>query len=135
MVGIHVIRLVPAQRLYRFIGGFSGAGRVGADDHVFPIRLVPYGNDIHALSRPPSCKPQLRFRLMRKTVANSYGVLRKQDWIRHGIRVVRGASLLPQLGIMTAGSRAVKPKFLNAIFSKIDVNRVVERVCLSLHWH
>ena len=71
MVGVHMIGLVPAEFPDGGIGGGARAGRVAADDGVFPVGFVPDGNKKRAEFGGPDASAKLRLALMRKTVADA----------------------------------------------------------------
>jgi len=75
MVGIDEIRTIPAAGRYGLVSFDAGVGRIGPDYGVFPVGLVPDGNQRNA------CLPcflygfQLCFTLLGKAVSDSQRVL------------------------------------------------------------
>ena len=71
VVGVHVIRLLPAEFPDCRIRGGAGAGRFGTDDGVLAVGLIPDRNDIHALFCGHHACGQLGPALMCKTVTHA----------------------------------------------------------------
>src|ERR1017187_7421261 len=71
VVGVHVVRLPPAQFLHGGVRRRACAGRFGTDNQVLPVRFVPHGNDFDALLRSHDEGAQLRLCLVRKAVPHS----------------------------------------------------------------
>jgi hypothetical protein len=71
VIGVHVVRMFPAQFTDGRIGGGLHAARFGADDQVLAIRFVPDGDhgDAGLCGHDASC--QLRLCLMREAVSHS----------------------------------------------------------------
>ena len=73
MVGVHMIRLLPAERLHSGIRLGPQAGRLGADERVFAVGFVPDGNEFCAEFSRLNAGLQLRPALMSKPVAHAKG--------------------------------------------------------------
>ena len=71
MVGVHMIRLFPTERLDCRIRLGAQTGRFGADERVFAVRFVPDGYDVRAEFSGQDTRAKLRFALVRKTVAHA----------------------------------------------------------------
>ena len=89
VVGVDVVRLLPAERLHRGVGRGPHARRLGADDRVLAVRLVPDRDDLDALLGGQHAGPQLRLRLVREPIADADGVFgeRKQDEASEGLDI------------------------------------------------
>ena len=71
MVGIDVVRLLPAQRTHRGIGGCPDAVRLAAYNQVLTVGLVPNRDHIRTTSGALAARFQLGLRLMSETVAHA----------------------------------------------------------------
>ena len=71
VIGVQMIRLFPAEFLDRRVRRGAGDGRLGADDGVFAVGLVPDRNNLDALIGDHDARPQLGLGLMRKTVTQA----------------------------------------------------------------
>ena len=68
MVGVHVIRLLPAHGIHRRLHRRPGVGWLGAHDEVLAVGFVPDRSDVRALLRRQNEGLKLRPRLVGKTV-------------------------------------------------------------------
>ena len=71
VVGVHMVRFFPVERLHRVVRFRAQARRLRADEGVFAIGLVPDGNEFCAEFRGEHARAQLGFALMRETVAHA----------------------------------------------------------------
>jgi hypothetical protein len=78
VVGVDMVRPFPAKVADGVIGGCTDTCRFGANDVVFAIGFIPNRDDFNALFLGQDAGLELRFRLMRKPVANTQGVLTEQ---------------------------------------------------------
>ena len=93
VVGVHVIRFLPAERLHRRIRLEAHTGWFGADELVFAIRLVPDGNNIRTKLGGQDARAKLRVALVRKTVAHAKRELPQLQIFTHKKAVLTGANL------------------------------------------
>jgi len=71
MVGIDKVRALPATRSDRLVRLPAHVGRLGADDAVLPVRLVPNGRDVQPLLGGLHQSGQLRLTLMAESIPDS----------------------------------------------------------------
>ena len=74
VVGVHMVRLFPAEGFDGGIGGGAGAFRFSADEGVFAVRFVPDGDEFRAELGGEDARLELGFALVGKTVAHAEGV-------------------------------------------------------------
>jgi len=70
MVGIHVPLLFPIKGGDRGLGSVEDTLRFRTNERVFPVRLVPYGNDLDSLLGEQVERTQLGARLLTKPVSH-----------------------------------------------------------------
>ena len=70
MVGIHVVRPLPAQFFGRCIRRSPRGRGLGTDDEMFAVRLVPNGDDLEAVRGCHHASAKLGFGLVREAVAD-----------------------------------------------------------------
>jgi hypothetical protein len=70
VIGVYVVRMLPAQCADGLFGGDTDAGRLGADYIMLAIRLVPDRDHRHAEGGGLSTGLQLRLGLMGEPVAD-----------------------------------------------------------------
>ena len=83
MVGIHVVLPLPAEIAHGLLGGAPHARRLGADDRMLAVGLVPHRHDVDALFRRQHAGAQLRRGLVRETVAHADGIFRNTNPVCH----------------------------------------------------
>src|SRR5262249_52884958 len=76
VVRVNVVGLLPAERLHRGVRGVPYAARLGADDRVLAVGLVPDRYHFDACFRREDARAELRLRLVCEPVADADGALR-----------------------------------------------------------
>src|SRR5579884_3691122 len=69
VVCIDIVGFLPAERSDGFIRGGSRSTGLGADNRVFPVRLIPNRDDLDTLLGRQNAGTQLRFGLMSEPVS------------------------------------------------------------------
>ncbi len=77
VVGIHMVRQLPAKRVHRCVSSLARRKRLRTDDGMFAIRLVPHGYNFNPAGERIEAGLQLRLCLMCKAVAGSNGIFMK----------------------------------------------------------
>ena len=85
VIGIQEVRGLPAEGFHSRIGGGPGCGRLGADDGVLAVRLVPDGDHLHALRQGELAGLQLGLRLVGESVADADGKAAEDQGLAHGL--------------------------------------------------
>src|SRR5262249_9481549 len=75
VVGIHVIRLLPAELFHRGLRGAADAVWLRVHDVVFAVGLIPHGHKLDTLPGRLDAGLQLRNSLMREAISDSDGIL------------------------------------------------------------
>ena len=90
MVGVHVVGFFPAERGHGVVGLGAEAGRLGADEGVFAVGLVPDGDEFRAEFRGQHAGGKLRLALMAEAVAHAEGKFTEREVLFHKMMVAAG---------------------------------------------
>jgi len=85
VIGIEEVRSRPAQGLHGGIGGGPGGRRLGTNDRVFSVGLVPDRNDFDTVFQSELAGAQLGPRLVGKSVADADGKSAEDQGLAHGL--------------------------------------------------
>jgi hypothetical protein len=79
VVRVNVVRQGPVQSLHSRIRCGTGRARLGADDRVLAVRLVPDGDDFNTLLQRLTARLQLGASLVGEAIADANRVFRQRE--------------------------------------------------------